>query len=94
MCRTKKPAAPGRARASETVSVGRRDNQKSTHFPRKNQSPGEVAIYDSLAFIGHLVPKGKGWLAYNSSGKFLGGFASDRLGATAVYQAHRPGGAG
>ena len=72
--------------------MDRRDSQKSTCYSPKNQVPGEIAIYDSLDFIGHLVPKGTGFLAFTSRGEFLGLRTSSRIAAGLVYQAHRPSG--
>lgn len=90
---TAKPAPRLRSRASDGVLAGERDNQKNSHNPRKIQHPGEIAIYDGLAYVGHLVPKGTGYLAFTAQGDFLGLRTSSRVAASLVYQGRRPGGA-
>ncbi|MFW6028056.1 MAG: hypothetical protein ACOC9Q_00835 [bacterium] len=70
----------------------KRNDQKNSRQSRINQ-PGTIEVYDGRIHTGSLVPRGNGWLAYAASGKFLGGFGSDRLAARAVYEAARPGGA-
>lgn len=85
------PSTRRAAGASEGVVAGRRDRQKIIR-PQTETQAGEIAVYDGRDYLGRLVPRGTGWLAYGITGQFLGGFASDRLGARAVYEANRPGG--
>jgi hypothetical protein len=89
-----KPAPRQRARASDDVRAGERDSQKNISTQTKFQQPGEIAIYDSLDFIGRLVPKGIGYLAFTAQGRFLGQRGSSRIAASLVDQAsNRPGAA-
>lgn len=81
-----KPAPRRTARASEAVGLARRDARKLNPHTDRNQA-GEICCYDGRDLTGWLIPRGTGWLAYAASGKFLGSFASDRLAASAVYEA-------
>ena len=88
-----KPAPGARQRASGIVDAGAFDGPQHSTSRRHVQLPGEITCYDGRACTGWLVPRGTGWLAYAASGKFLGQFGSDKLGARAIYEASRPGGA-
>jgi hypothetical protein len=86
-----KPAPGARQRASGNVFAGATDKSQHSTHRRHIQQPGEICCYSGRDLDGWLQPRNGRWLAFDGDCRLIGSFASDRIAASAIYKAARPG---